>query len=161
MTVAFTGHRNLPPYSENHIKQKLFAAVEQAILNGADLFLSGGARGFDTIAGFTVLALKMKYPHIQLHLILPCENQDAKWDFEDSFRYKTLVCYADEYSYLAEKYHPSCMRERNAYLVEHCDTLIAYMTDDRTGTGQTMHMAQRAKKAVINLAESPKSPAIP
>lgn len=74
-TCCFTGHREIPSGAYQHIFNKTEEMVESLIKKGYLFFGAGGALGFDTIAAFTVLKLKERYPDICLILVLPCRNQ--------------------------------------------------------------------------------------
>ena len=75
-TCCFTGHRDL--YDDAiEIKQNLKKAIITLIKNDVSNFITGGARGFDTLAAETVIELKKSYPEIQLILALPCRTQTS------------------------------------------------------------------------------------
>ncbi len=69
-SVCFTGHRNIKNTAE--IKKRLYILLEEVIQNGAVVFLAGGASGFDLLCEETIISLREKYPHIRLHIIMPC-----------------------------------------------------------------------------------------
>ena len=67
-----------------------------------------------------------------------------------------LVGLADSVDYVSDRYYKGCMKERNARLVEFAaDCCISYWNpqDFRSGTGQTVRMAQKKEIEVINLLE--------
>lgn len=73
-TACFTGHRELREPFEV-VYAKTVEVVERLIHQGYRFFGAGGARGFDALAAEVVLALKAKYPHIHLILVLPFHKQ--------------------------------------------------------------------------------------
>lgn len=152
LSVCFTGHRDIPVHEVPGLKRTLAWMVEQCIVLGYVNFYCGGARGFDMLAGFTVLALKDVYPQVKLVMVLPCGNQAEKWDAVDRERYAELLRRADLTVCLSETYFDGCMRQRNQYLVDHSRVCLAYMTRPRSGAGQTMGMAKRAGLVIHNLA---------
>ena len=74
---CFTGHRKIVSLPPNELSSKLENKLIELIDNeDFSEFRAGGATGFDSVAALTVLKLKNKYPHIKLHLFLPCKTQD-------------------------------------------------------------------------------------
>lgn len=142
-SVCFTGHRKLTVTDE--LREELFRALEEAILQGAVDFYAGGALGWDTLCAETVLALRERYP-IRLHMILPCpkEEQTGRWTAAQRARYSRVLSAADEVEIVSEHYRPDCMRLRNARLVERADCCFCYLRETGgSGTGQTVAMAKR------------------
>ena len=78
-TCAFIGHRpEKMPWGKDEngplgveFKFRLRVALEYLIGRGYTDFLSGGARGFDTIAAEIVLSLREAYPWIRLTMVCP------------------------------------------------------------------------------------------
>ena len=166
-SACFTGHRNIVT-DKVMLSEQLYAVIEKLITSqGVTDFYAGGAYGFDALASFTVLKLREKYPQVKLHLILPCskEEQTKQWTSEHIAELEKLVGLADSVDYVSDRYYKGCMKERNARLVEFAtDCCISYWNpqDFRSGTGQTVRMAQKKGIEVINLfemsANSVKSP---
>lgn len=104
------------------------------------------------LAGFTVLALKERYPQVKLILALPCRDQDAKLDEADREQYAELLGQADLVVCLSETYFDGCIRQRNQYMVDRSRVCLAYMTCQRSSAGQAISMANRAGLVVHNLA---------
>lgn len=156
LTACFTGHRKIAPQDLATVKQRLQEQIENLIEKGVKTFLCGGAIGFDMLAGQTILGLKEKYPAIKLVLVLPCRNQDEEWGDADKTSYRKLLSAAAASFYVAEEYSKSCMKNRNQRLVDDGDYCIAYMTNSgRSGTAQTVRMAQKKPIPVFNLANNP------
>lgn len=152
-SVCFTGHRHI--INKEKLQNRLTATIEQLISDGVTDFYAGGAIGFDTLAANTVLLLREKYPHIKLHLILPCckSDQTAKWTAEQIAEYDKILSAADSTEYICEKYYYGCMKTRNARLVELADCCVCYYDskNSASGTGQTVRMAERKKIHITNL----------
>ncbi len=62
-----------------------------------------------------VIELREKYPHIKLHLVLPCpaEEQTAKWNESDKREFMELLSAADMVEVCSEHYYDGCMKVRN------------------------------------------------
>lgn len=158
-SACFTGHRTIKT-DMNSFSVLLFSVIEQMITdrNITDYY-AGGAYGFDAIASLSVLRLKEKYPEVRLHLILPCpfDEQSAKWNEAQKAEYQHILGLADSVEQVSERYYNGCMKARNARLVELAtDYCICYWNpkDFRSGTGQTVRMAQKKGIEVIDLFES-------
>ena len=152
-TCCFTGHRILSKFKMPALKKRLESTVENLIHQGVYSFSCGGAIGFDMLAGYTVLKFKKKYPTVKLIMILPHRSQTEKWnDKKDREAYVQLLAAADEIIYVSENYYDGCMKQRNIRLLDDSLYCIAYLKNKRSGTGQTVRMANERGITVFNLA---------
>ena len=151
-TCAFTGHRpqNLPwQFNEADtnclkLKQILNQQISQLAKNGFTDFLSGMALGSDTWAAEAVLNLRKKKPALKLHCILPCKTQAEKWPVSEQERYQKILAQADSIFFTSRNYHPTCMLERNRFMVEKARLLLAvYNGQPHSGTAAAVRHAQR------------------
>ena len=158
-SACFTGHRTIKA-DISTFSALLSSVIERLITDkGVTDFYAGGAYGFDAVSAFSVLHLKENYPEVKLHLILPCskEEQSRKWTAEQKAELEKLLGLADSVEYVSDRYYNGCMKTRNARLVELAsDYCICYWNPKnfRSGTGQTVRMAQKKGIEVINLFES-------
>ena len=154
MTCCFTGHRDLPvPDSEAYdtLLAALAAATDEAIRMGCRRFIVGGAKGFDLLAGEWILARKKVDPSVTLSVYVPHRGQANAFSPDDMLRYQRLKNGADEVMYLSETYHPGCMRERNARMVNDSSVCIAYVRRSRSGSAQTLKMAEAKGLTVLRI----------
>ena len=166
-SVCFTGHRTIAEDKEK-LSARLYALLERFVTEQKVMdFYSGGAVGWDALAALTVLKLRESYPEVKLHLVLPCpfEEQSTKWNEAQKTEYLHILGLADSVEQVSDRYYNGCMKARNARLVELAsDYCICYWNPKhyRSGTGQTVRMAQKKGIEVINLfemsANSVKSP---
>ena len=166
-SVCFTGHRTIAEDKEK-LSARLYALLERLVTKQKITdFYTGGAVGWDALAALTVLKLRESYPEVKLHLVLPCpfEEQSAKWNEAQKAEYQHILGLADSVEQVSDWYYNGCMKARNARLVELAsDYCICYWNpkDFRSGTGQTVRMAQKKGIEIINLfemtANSVKSP---
>ncbi len=149
-TCFFTGHRIIPTQQIDYIKSEIERIASQLIeTEHVTNFITGGALGFDTIAAYTVLELKEKYPQIKLHLYLPCTDQSKKWRKDDIYRWNDILNKADSYQYIFNHtYMNGCMQMRNRAMVNSSKFCIAYCTRPNSGTQATITYA---KEKGINL----------
>lgn len=152
-SICFTGHRVIPDDCYYRIMFLLRQRVEQKIKDGYTIFCTGGALGFDTMAAMAVIGLKRLYPHIQLHLYLPCRNQAEKWSSADREKYDRIMESSDKVTWLADEYTPYCMNRRNRALVDNSSLCIAYCTETKGGTVYTISYALDNDVEIINIAD--------
>ena len=151
MTCSFTGHRQIAKECRSGLISLLDRAVEYAYSEGCRCFMCGGAIGFDTLAARAVINFRMTHSDVRLVLALPCIEQDAKWNETQRNSYNFTLELADEVIYTSEAYTKTCMAERNRYLAEKCDILIAYSGKSNSGSAQTVRMAEKCGKRIYNL----------
>ncbi len=150
---CFTGHRKLKITQE--LKDSLNNTIESLINQDVTDFYAGGALGWDTLCEQTVIELRRKYPHIKLHLILPCseKEQTAKWNNMQKTNFHQILTQADSIEYTSKDYFKGCMKKRNTRLVELSDCCICYYNTKKStsGTAQTVRMAQKKGIYIIYL----------
>lgn len=153
-TCCFTGHRYIPAEALPGLSLALEQTLHLLIAEGIQYFDAGGALGFDTLAAETVLRLRTQYPHIQLILILPCQNQTSKWKSADVARYDAIKAQADKVVYTGEWYTPGCMHRRNRHMVDDSGVCVAYCTRSTGGSAYTVNYAKRQGLRIIMLGQN-------
>ena len=150
-SACFTGHRDIDPASVPFIRAKLREILIKCIDDGYCDFYNGGARGFDLMSAEEVLKLKEEYPHIRLHIIVPCSNQTRGWREEDAVLYEKITSSADGVKCLSPFYFDGCMQIRNRYMVDNSQLLIAYMERASGGSAGTVKYAEEKGKEIVNI----------
>lgn len=149
---CFTGHRKIKTMSVSEISAKLEKVLIELIeVENFTDFRAGGAVGFDSIAALTVLKLKERYPHIKLHLILPCADQDYRFSPLEKQIYRYTKARADSVQILQKHYTSGIMHVRNRALVDGTDLCIAFLEKLEGGTYYTVNYARKNKVKTINL----------
>ena len=151
-TCCFSGHRILPAEALAAVAARTEAAILSAVRAGADVFVAGGALGFDMLAAETVLKLRQAHPEIALHLVLPCRDQADRWPAEQQRRYRAILNAADHVEWIAEAYFNGCMQKRNRAMVDRSDFLICYITHAGGGTDYTVRYALKKGVKTVNVA---------
>ena len=137
---VFTGHRQLDEdFSKTHLKK----TIERLIGYGVDTFYNGMAVGFDLCAAECVLSLKRKYPHVKLIACIPCYGQEKYFSDADKKRYVKILKKADEKVTLSDHYFQGCMQQRDKYMVERADCMIAYCNQSTGGAAYTVKIFQK------------------
>ena len=154
MTCFFTGHRSIPKDKLSHLLAKLDETIDRLIAEGYNRFVCGGAVGFDTLAACRVVVAKTKHPEVELHLVLPCRDQTAKWRSSyDLALYQRIKGYADEVCYATDTYSAGCMHLRNRMMADMSSVCVAYYNGAGGGTAYTVRYAIDQGIQVINLYE--------
>lgn len=148
----FTGHRTIATSDLFALPARLDFLIEKLINDGYTDFRCGGAQGFDTIAALKVLEKRKKYPHIKLHLFLPCKDQADRWSENARCAYFMILDAADSVRYEVDVYTKGCMHARNRSMVENCSVCVAFCSSSSGGTAYTVDFAQKNGVRIINLA---------
>lgn len=155
---AFTGHRpkSFPwKYNETDprclaLKDILAEQIVKLAQAGVTDYYSGMALGSDLWCSRIVLNLRQNNPALNLHCILPCEEQECKWSPSAQEQYRTILSQADEVVYVRRTYSSDCMLERNRYMVDRAGILLAVYTGAyRSGTGMTVRYANKMGRKTI------------
>lgn len=158
LTCAFTGHRPMRfsfGYDEEdercvQLKKVLAEQVETLIRCGVSTFYSGMGLGVDTWGAGIVLGKKKQYTNVRLIAVLPCETQANRWSPEQRERYFNTLAECDDVITLNTHYTPDCMFQRNRYLVDHADYLLAvYDGREKGGTAYTVRYAQQKSRQIV------------
>ncbi len=115
--ICFTGHRQIR--NDDTLTMRLEETLRNLIeQHGATDFYSGGAIGWDTLCAETILKLRNAYPHIRLHLILPCceAEQTASWNTVQKETY--IISHFDDIDNKTSKVSTKFYRNFRQRLVE-------------------------------------------
>ena len=135
-SCAFTGHRKLEKdFSVTKLKREIKRLMEE----GVEVFYCGMAQGFDLTAGELVLKSKKKFPKVKLIICIPCVNQEKYYTAEDKKRYAQICKKADEVEIISDTYYKGCMLERDRYMADRADVLLAYLKKETGGTAYTVN----------------------
>ena len=148
-SCCFTGHRDIASGKIPIVKEKLVAAINDAVSRGYTDFYNGGALGFDIMAAEAVLEIKKTNPLIRLHIIVPCENQALKWGKKEIERYEAVKAAADEVKVLSPHYFRGCMQIRNRYMVDASSICIAFVERSSGGSADTVKYARQKGTEVV------------
>lgn len=152
-TIAFTGHRmNRIRIGKEELPELITAAITHFYLQGYRIFLSGMAEGFDMLAAEEVLKMKVHYPDIKLHCIIPFAGQADRMGPQDKSRYNAILPAADSKICLSGNYSEDCFLKQSDYLIENASQLIAYYDDvPEGGTYYTVRHAAGRGIPAFNL----------
>lgn len=108
----------------------------------------GGALGGDMWSGEILLKMKQEpeYSDIGLVVVLPYPDHDERWDERSKKRLAFLIKHSAECITVGQKAWRESFMQRNRYLVDHADCLLAVYDNERSvrsGTGMTVHYAEK------------------
>lgn len=163
--LAITGHRpqklnNFMKYGDildvNYVNylEYMRNKISEYVDEGFTYFISGGAIGVDQDFAEAVLFEKKKNSFAELNKIIleiavPCKNQDIKWKPKDRIRYLAILKNADIVNLLSKGYTPYCMFNRNKYMVDKADKILAFWDGEKVGgTWNTIQYANKIGKEV-------------
>ena len=150
--VAFTGPRpeKLGNINAAQLIAALDAEIRRAVSDGYDTFYSGMSRGIDMTAARLILDMKKKRRSIQLCCAIPFEGQQSRWSRHDKTEYEHLCRQADRTVIVSGTASRGAYLDRNIWMVDHCDRLIAvYDGISGGGTGCTVAYAEKMGVNVI------------
>lgn len=157
-SCCFTGHRVIPAEDALWLRQQVRQEVAALSRQGFEVFFSGGARGFDTIAAQEVLRLREEgLPRLRLVLALSFWGQDQNWPAKDSAAYQELIRQADVVIYVSNHYKKDCYLLRDRYMVDNSSFCLCYLNRRWGGTAYTVRYAQLQGLPVLNLARPPEN----
>ena len=154
-TCCFTGHRIMSDEQIYAVAEKLNTVIGALYKRDVNVFLSGGALGFDMVAAITVANLKLVHKDIRLVLALPCYDHFAKWSEKYRVHFDEICRRADKIIFVTDNYYTNeCMYERNRYMVDNSGCCVAWYNGvKRGGTYYTLKYAEKMKRKILNLGE--------
>ena len=164
-TCCFTGHRpghGGIRYLEGEAGyEALLDVLDRAIIEVCEqfdirIFLCGMADGFDLVAGKRVLALKrtQRIPkEVKLIAVQPFPEHirtigGMRWQQD----YDEVLQCADDVCVVTNGFSIGSYHKRNAFMVQRSCCVIAFWNGARrSGSGQTVRLAEKQNRMVINL----------
>ena len=115
---CFTGHRPEKLLSEHEnmdavekeIKKRLKIAIEKAVEDGYETFITGMARGLDLWAADVVLEEREKNPDVKLICAVPFHGFEKRWNTNEQAHYQSVLEKADFVKIVCEHYSKSCFQ---------------------------------------------------
>lgn len=145
MKCALTGHRAV---GKDLTRAALEKTLRELAEKGTDTFFCGMAVGFDMLCCKILLSLREELP-LRVVACVPCANQSERFSSDQKRLYERLLAACDEKIVLHERYTEGCMFERNRYMVDACDFLLAYLRTQKGGTFYTVNYAKKKGKSIL------------
>lgn len=153
MIICGTGHRpdKLGGYGDTVVEQIINVACDGLgdIKGDVTRVISGGALGWDQ--ALAEAALRLNLP---LTLALPFPGFWSKWPKRSQDNLEYMVSRADKVVYVCEEgYAPWKMQERNKWMVDNSDSVLALWNGTDGGTANCVRYAEKVGKPIVNLWE--------
>ena len=147
---CFTGHRpeNMDA-SDAAVQAWLEEQIDQAIVDGYVTFISGCAMGVDLWAGEIILKKKAENPAIHLIAATPWPGFARRWNEEWKTQYDRILKQADLVVNVCDHYHQGVFQQRNTWMVDRSNRVIAYYNGTAGGTRNTIDYAVKKGIEVI------------
>lgn len=157
MNICFTGHRpeHLTAEQCGLIIDWLRMYIEKMIVTFKNVnFISGAARGVDLWAAEIVLEMKEKYKNndIKLTMAVPHKGHGIGKSWTDGWaeRHNIVLSKADHVVFTHKgTYNWKCMQDRNEWMVDRSNIVIAVWTGKLGGTRNCYVYAAEEKKPII------------
>ena len=121
----------------------------QKSINTKIICRSGMALGVDTMFAIAVLRLKNKNVPVELECCIPCANQSKMWSKKSIELYNLILKHCDKITFVSKlPYTPNCMQERNKYMVNGCDSVLAIWNGTPGGTSNCVSYAKSQNKKI-------------
>ena len=98
-SVCFSGHRIVPFAKQNEIMRLLRNEITKSYHEGYRCFYCGMAIGFDLLAAKAILSLKSELPQIKIIAVLPCREQNDKWNEKNKVEYEKILAFVSSVFY--------------------------------------------------------------
>lgn len=152
-TCCFTGHRSIPFFLVDNLKDITTKKINSLINTGINTFICGGAVGFDMICGLIVSKIKEENKNIRLILFLPHYHQDKFYNEKNKACYNHLKKVSDNIIYTSQDYYNGCLHLRNRLMVDNSQHLISYCTKNYGGSYYTKEYAKLCGLNIINITD--------
>ena len=140
---SFFGHRD----TGDAVEPELRTEIEKHITEkNVDTFYLGGYGGFDALSASVLRKMQKTYPHIKIYIIL-AYMPNKKNEFEKE-QFETI--YPEGLEFVPKKF---AIFQRNHWVVEQSDYLIACVRANYGGAYEALKYAKQKSKQIVNLAK--------
>ncbi len=153
-TLCGTGHRpqDLPNKFEYNWKKDILNIQKFILENNITKVITGMALGFDQALAVAVIKLKDTGHKIHLEAAIPCNGQDNSWNIEYKKLYRYILKKCDSKVIISDEYTQTCMQDRNKYMVDNSDIVLAFYNGKGFGgTYNCIQYAKSVKKPIVNI----------
>lgn len=140
----------------HQIKLALFKLIKEYGAGKSIEVYSGMALGVDQIFVECALDARAFYKKqgvdFKINAAIPCSDQDKVWKQDAKDLYKKLLADCDNVVLVHNgPYTPSCMEERNKYMVEKSSFTIAVWDGSKGGTGNCVNDAKASGNKILRI----------
>ena len=146
---CFTGHRPEKLTADSAIiKEALATEVDKAIADGITEFITGMARGVDLWAAELALERRETNPSISLFCAIPYEGFEKKWSESWQSLYRNILANADGSKVFQPNFTYTSFQERNRWMVDCSERVIAVFSGEKGGTKNTLDYAYKVGRCI-------------
>lgn len=159
---AFSGHRPFYfPWKENEsdpacvrLKKALASEIDQAVADGFNCFITGGAAGVDTWAAEIVLDRREKNPEITLELAKPFADYNSRLQSDYGRRLRAIEAAADHVTIVSDGSDETAdYILRDCYMVDASERMIIVYDDDSKGPSGTKDALLYARSSGVEIRQ--------
>ena len=112
-----------PPYPA--VKEQLRDAIWELCCKGFNKFYLNCEYGIPLWTAEIICAFKM-YNDIELHIVMPYEEQSVNWSEEHRDRYYNIHAQSDSIVIANTRYHSDCYNDADKIMLDESDALVAF-----------------------------------
>ena len=139
---TFFGHHDCP----DTLKEKILAAIKAQIAAGTTSFYVGNQGHFDRMALSCLRKMKEEYPDLTYAVVLAyLPTEPDLYEPDETVLPEGIETVPKRFA----------IDFRNRWMIDHADTVIAYVTHSWGGAAKHLKSAEKKGKTIINLADDP------
>ncbi|MBQ2713862.1 MAG: hypothetical protein IJF22_02695 [Clostridia bacterium] len=151
--ICFIGHRYINYFPA---KKRLTEIIKIEIENGCKFFTMGTYGQFDSLALEVCRELRHTYKNIEIEVVVTSLNKIKTIVYNDTFGHETYVPYNDVKTIMYDiesEHYKRKITISNRQMIDSCDTLIAYVDNQRSYGGAISAYKYVKKKGlrIINI----------
>lgn len=151
MIIAVTGHRpdklgGYPNPAKAMLETFACCAIDPLRLQHQPFSVfTGMAQGWDQAIAKACIVLRVPFM-----AVIPCAGQDVKWPSAARAEYRAILSCAVSVMEISKIYTSRCMQQRNEWMVDHADAIVALFNGSPGGTANCIDYAAKVGKPVYN-----------
>ncbi|MBR2721242.1 MAG: DUF1273 family protein [Clostridia bacterium] len=150
MIISFAGHSCVP--LKSRVKELVREQIQKHLINEKKVtFYLGGYGEFDAICARVCRELKQEHTNIELVYITPFISLSEQAKIQQM--QKDGVCDTSIYPPIERVPAKFAISKRNEWMMANADMIIAYVNHDYGGAYQSLKVAKRKKKNIINICD--------
>lgn len=131
-------------YIKKAIKNKLLSYID----DGLEWIITSGQMGIELWAAEVVFELQLEYPHLQLGIFTPYEDQEKNWNEANKAYYEEILAQADHVDSISRKPYesPAQLKAKNEFLISKSEGCILLYDTEKEGSPKFLYDLAIRKK---------------
>ncbi len=152
MTISFVGHALIP--QKNGVKEQVKNQIRKhSIEDGRITCYLGGYGDFDVICAYACKELKQELVGMETVYVAPYMTLSEQEKIKEMK--ERGLCDASIYPPIENTPLKFAISKRNEWMMSNSDLIIAYVSRSYGGAYQSLRVARRRKKQIINICDFP------